>query len=250
MLPPDISSNLLPWRVMVPLMQLSGCFPYKMSTTGGPPAFSLTLCLWAVFYQMVTIPTIFMIFTSAAKYHLTPKLGTTVFIYISSFSLCIVSLLPLLLGVKSPELAEALHALSGLQGVAPPPAQRWYCKPPTLAFLSLFICSTVFMTWYVTTAWEYQEFLAVVLMLATSVWFNLHLVLPVQLFAMVFGLLARRLVASTMHTVAVVSAFLVHDGSVKSESDVRAAMLELCDLQAAIREVRSKSIALLVPEHE
>lgn len=247
MLPPDTYSNLLPWGVMVPLMQLSGCFPYKMSMTGGPPAFSLPLCLWAVFYQMFTFSTFSMTCMEIAKFHLTPQLGSKVFIYSGSFTLIVMSFLPFLVGVKSPELAAILHAMSRVQGATPPLKYRWYCRLKTLAFLFLFPSTTMFMTWYVTTNWNRQEYLDVMLVIYLGVGYNFHLLLPILLPAMVFDFLALRLLAATKDTVGVVSGFLAHDGSVESESDVRTAMLALCDLDAAIREVGSETIVVGVP---
>ncbi|KAG0715673.1 hypothetical protein GWK47_011411 [Chionoecetes opilio] len=62
-------------------------------------------------------------------------------------------------------------------------------------------------------------------------------VLPEELPAMVFGLLARRLLVAMEATVVTVSGLLAPDGFFKRESDVTVATEAMRDLQAVIREV-------------
>lgn len=55
MLPPDTTSNSVPWGVMVLLMQTLGCFPYKMSANSDPPTFNVKLCLLGAFEQVFVL---------------------------------------------------------------------------------------------------------------------------------------------------------------------------------------------------
>lgn len=234
--PPETSSNLLPWSIIVPVMQMSGCFPYRMSKKASLPIFSLPLFLWGVFFELFQFTSFTMIYLTISEVYLTPEVGTIVYIFCLGVAMVVVWTTPFLITIKSTSLAILLSDLSRLPVVAPSPARRWYCRPKTLGFLSSFMFLTMFLTHYITT-WGFRLFLEISGVFISCFAYSASRVLPSQLCCMVFGLLGHRLVATTGATVAKVSTRLAKDGTFKCENDLEAAISELCDLDAVIREV-------------
>lgn len=236
MFPPETSSNVLPWHVLVPVMQICGCFPYRMSATGGTPTFSLSLLLWAVAVELFMFPVYFMANRIISEQHLTSEFGTFALVYSWGVSCTVVCLTPILLGVKSATLAALLHELSGMQGIFPPVARRWYCRPKALALLSLCMFWIGFQM-YVAITWRMEQFFEIFSSVFAAFMYTMNSVVPTQLCSMLFGLLARHVEAATEATVVTVSSLLIPDGSFKCDKDVEVAMLALRDLDAVIREV-------------
>lgn len=172
------------------------------------------------------------------KLHWTEELGTMALIFSSGITFLVVTFTPLLLGVKSRELAGLLHDLSRVEGVISPPTRRWYCRPMTVVFLASVMLVTVFMTYY-TTTWGFREFIEISALSFSCAVYMMNYFLPGLLFSMVFGLIGRSLEAATETAVTTVSTILVHDDSLKSESQVQAAVMALRDLDVIIRKVGS-----------
>lgn len=237
MLPPDTPSTLLPWRVMVPVMQLYGCFPYRVSEKSGPPTFSLALCLWSFFQQFLLILINIRCFNIIFVQHLTSDLGTAAFIIVTAISMVGFSLTPTCMGIRSSTLAALLSDMSDIKDIILPPKYRWYCKLKTLVVMISVPIASTYLGWMsCVMLGSISFFEMVVLVYVCMIWCTAYL-LPEELCSMVFCLLARRLVAATEDTVSKVSMLLAPDGSYKRESDVEAAMLALRDLDAVIQEV-------------
>lgn len=236
MLPPDTTSNLMPWRLMVTVIQMSGCFPYKMLEGGGLPKFSLVLCLWSVFLELFLCTRLSVIYQAISKLYLTHELGIVAFVYLVLINMTVICITPFLVAVKSASLAVLLSDLSRKEGCSPIPILHWCGRPKTIAVLSLFIFLTVFSTIYMTSL-EKVHFLEILLIFIASFFYNLLHVLPSQMFSLVFGIIAHRLVVTTDATVVKISTCLAPDRTFICESDVEAALWALDDLDTVIREV-------------
>ncbi|XP_050706261.1 uncharacterized protein LOC126991595 [Eriocheir sinensis] len=240
MLPPDTSSNPLPWRVMVTVMQVQGSFPYKIYATSDHPTFSLGIFLWSIFLQVFMFA---MSFHGALAFfsEVELDLGTTAFISSAVFMMVVLSLTPIVLGVNSSRLARLLHDMSVKKGVSPPPSSRcWYCSPQTLTLLIILSLYTIVNAYMSMNAVGTSGYIGVLLFLPISLTSGVSYLLPGTFSSMLFGLMTRRLVAATEDTVSKVSMLLAPDGSYKRESDVEAAMLALRDLDAVIQEVEDQ----------
>lgn len=178
---------------------------------------------------------------SISELFLTQEVGTRAFVYASVFGIVILWFTPWIMSVKSSALAALLHDLSRVEGVSTPSSRRWYCIRSTLTFLFSILVLAAFLTYYFTT-WGYLRFLEVSVIYFSSFVYGIHRAVPSQLCSMVIGLLARRLVVATEATVAKISTFLVQDGSFTCDSDVDTAVKALRDLDALIREVRTKAL--------
>ncbi|KAG0720458.1 hypothetical protein GWK47_048467 [Chionoecetes opilio] len=236
MLPPDTASSLLPWRVLVTLMQLCSCFPYRIPATSDPPVFSLPLCLWNVFLQLLFIAWNINAFRELFTANLSSDIGTAVFIYAVAAMMVAMFVATMLTGLRSNMLADMLHDLSVMKDILPPSRYRWYHNTKTIVLLSFMVIFPLCYGMNHVTGLDYS--------IAWTIFFTplsitsiAMLLLPEELPAMVFGLLARRLLVATEATVVTVSGLLVPDGSFKRESDVTAATEAMRDLQAVIREV-------------
>lgn len=237
MLPPETSSNLVPWRVMVTVMQVCGSFPYRMSVSSAPPTFSLPLLLWAASEQLLLVSTNIMTFSTMYYSHIKIDIGIAAYVCTSVVMMVTLSSGPVILTVKSPALASLLHDLSAIKGVSPPSSHLWYRKPQTLALLSslsVFIMQTSLSFLIMMEAYSLPEG---VLHVFVCFLVPLTFLIPVELPSMMFSVMARRLLAATEATVAMVSTFLTPDGSFKCESDQEAALLALRDLEVVIQEV-------------
>lgn len=221
---------------MVPLMQLCGGFPYKMSVKSDPPTFSLALCLWSVFVEFLLIMLNVVSFHTMFLKYFTKDLGTASYILSSVVMMATVSLVPISMAMKSPTLAALIHDMSLIEGVSPPPSHRWYCKPKTLLFLTTACGFTVFSTWDSFLLMGFTCITEMIPLAFVCFICTVCFLLPEELTSMVFGLLARRLVTATEATVATVSTLLTPDGS-ECESDVEGAVLALRNLDAIIQEV-------------
>lgn len=237
MLPPDTSSNSLPWRVMVLLMQIFGSFPYRMSATSGPPTFSVPLFLLGAFEQVFVLSLNIMAFKIMFISFFDEDIGTATYICSIFVMITTVCSCPVVLAMKSPALATLLHDMSRIKEVSPSPSHRWYCQPLTLTYLSSVTMFTVVSSLTSIKTMGFSHFVEEAALVFTCFFCGAFFLLPEELPSMVFGLLARRLVAATEDTVANVSTLLAPDGSFKGESDVEAAMLALRDLDAVIHEV-------------
>ncbi|XP_050702190.1 uncharacterized protein LOC126988220 isoform X2 [Eriocheir sinensis] len=243
MLPPDTSSTLFPWRVVVAAMQVHGCFPFRMSATSDLPTFSLPLCLWSLFAFLVQAAAITMTYDEYALKYFSLDVGTITYVIIGTLlgvSLC---LTPVVVGVRSAGLARLLHDLSKVTGVSPPHTYRWYCKPKTQLIMFCGVASII-SSCYSTLQMAFTTPAYCVILLPLALLYALDFLLPDEVFSMVCGLLGRRLVTATEATVATLSMVLASDGSFKSEGDLEAAMLRLRDLDVVIREVRSERTVL------
>ncbi|KAG0727753.1 hypothetical protein GWK47_033993 [Chionoecetes opilio] len=236
MLPPDTASSLLPWRVLVTLMQLCNCFPYRIPTTSNPPVFSLPLCLWHVFIQLLFISLNAKSFREIFAVNLSSDLGTAVFVYAITAMMVVMFVASMLMGLRSSMLADMLHGLSVMKDISPPPRYRWYQNTKTIVLLSMMVIISICLAWDSVIGMN-TPILWMILLTPMSFASIAMLVLPEELPAMVFGLLARRLLVATEATVVTVSGLLAPDGFFKCESDVTAAKEAMRDLQAVIREV-------------
>ncbi|XP_050702193.1 uncharacterized protein LOC126988221 [Eriocheir sinensis] len=249
MLPPDTSSTLFPWRVVVAAMQVHGCFPFRMSATSDLPTFSLPLCLWSLFPFLAQVAWICMSFEEYVLRDFSLDVGTIA--YVTGFMLLSVSvcLTPVVVGVKSAGLARLLNDLSKVTGVSPPHSYRWYCKPKT-QLIMFGVIGNMILSLYATVQLGFTTAAHVVFIFIAAILFSMDFFLPDEVFSMVCGLLGRRLVTATEATVATLSMVLASDGSFKSEGDLEAAMVRLRDLDVVIREVRSESTAPGTEQHQ
>lgn len=178
--------------------------------------------------------------------HPSPDLGIFVFICSVTVMMLAINSASLTLGVKSRVLAEFIHELSNIKGVISHPTKRWYCRPIMLALVTSSMLNLTFAMCYITSVWGITHFLELSSSMFLIISLLLNILIPGQLSSMVFGLLARRLVAATEATVATVSKLLVQDGSFNCESDFSVAMQAMSELDAVIREVWSESTVSLL----
>ncbi|XP_063845705.1 uncharacterized protein LOC135091725 isoform X2 [Scylla paramamosain] len=237
MLPPDVSSSLVPWRVMVFLIQLCGCFPFRISDTDAPPVFSLYLSLWSVFIMFTTTCVHFMGYSQIFFRYAALNIGTAVYVYTVMALLVGMTLSNVIMAVKSNKLAALLHDLSRFKDVSPPPTRRWYCKPKTIVFSVSLITVVFLMAWTSALTINVSILCSALVLLPTSLIGLVSQLLPMELPSMVFELLARHLLVATEVTMAKVSFLLNTDGCFKCEDNVKAAKEAMRDLEAVIREV-------------
>lgn len=237
MLPPDITSNSVPWGVMVLLMQTLGCFPYSMSVKSGPPTFSVPLCLLGAFEQVFLLSVNSMAIKIMFLSHFNEDIGTATYICSVFSMITTVSACPVVLTMKSPALAALLHDMSRIKEVLSPPSHRWYCQPLTLTYLSVITIFTMASSMTSSKDMGFSYFVEEAALVFACFFCGTFFLLPEELSSMVFGLLGRRLVVATEDTLAKVSTLAAPDGSFQSESDEEAAMLALRDLDAVIHEV-------------
>lgn len=242
MLPPNPTS-LLPWSVLVPVMQLNGCFPYRLSAKGDPPVFSLHLFLWAVLLQLMKITALSVSFARNYMVYLSSDVGTATYfgtLAVMMFTLCAASIL---LGMRSRLLATLLHEISSITCVSPPPGKKW-CNLKTIRLILFLAGFSSFAVWYGSRKLGFTNITGIVIFMPACLSIFMSYFMPEEVSSMVFGLLARRLVAATETVVAKVSSLLAPDGSCKCDSDVDVAVLALRDLDAVIREVGRNSPVL------
>lgn len=242
MLPPNTSSSLLPWSLVVLVMQVNGCFPYKMSEKDGKPVISLYLFLWGICMQLMMIISIALVFNKDFLVYFNYDVGTTTYMGTIIVMLSALCVEPVLLGVRSKLLADLLQDMSAITCVSPPSAQRWF-NPMTMALLLLLTFFSGCSLWFGSTKMGFTNILGIIIFAPACLNLGVSFMLPKEVSAMVFGSLARRLLVTTEDTVARVSTLLAPDGSFKCKSDMQAAMLTLRDLDAVIREVGNKSTA-------
>lgn len=237
MLPPDSPSTVLPWRVAVGLMQVYGCFPYRVLASNERHTFSVALCLWSIFQQLYILALNCMSFRNIYVHNQDNDLGTATFIGITSVAMIGFSLAPSFIAIESSKLANLLHNMSDIRETSLPPTYRWYCKPKTVLFLISAIAFSVYLVWTSYNVLGLDDFIGIIISCHACVIWCIGYLLPVEVFSLVFDLLARRLVAATETTAVKISKLLASDGSFKYESDVQVAMQELRDLDAVIQEV-------------
>ncbi|XP_045116385.1 uncharacterized protein LOC123507531 [Portunus trituberculatus] len=242
MLPPDVSWTPVSWRVMVFLMQLCGCFPFKISATDDPPMFSVYLFLWSVFVIFITTSIHFSGYREVFFTQVSSSVGTTIFVYTVLALMAGMTLSNVIMAMKSNNLANFLHDLSRFKGASPSPARRWYSKPKTLVFTITLMIAGIMMTWTTLQSMQATSPCLAVIALPTSLIGLVNFVLPMELPSMIFGLLVGHLVVATETAVARVSFLLDSDtdGSFKCEDKMKAANEALGDLEAIIREVEVK----------
>ncbi|KAG0727667.1 hypothetical protein GWK47_034161 [Chionoecetes opilio] len=217
-------------------MQLCSCFPYRIPATSDPPVFSLPLCLWNVFLQLLFIAMSCKTFREMFVVNLSSDIGTVVYIYAIIALMVVVFVASLVTGLKSSMLADMLHDLSVMKDISPPPRYRWYHNTKTIVSMLLMVIISICIGRDSLISMN-LPMSCIILFVPLNFACNAMFVLPEELPAMVFGLLARRLLVATEATVVTVSGLLAPDGSFKRESDVTAATEAMRDLQAVIREV-------------
>ncbi|KAG0720459.1 hypothetical protein GWK47_048470 [Chionoecetes opilio] len=168
--------------------------------------------------------------------NLSSDIGTVVYIYAITAMTVMGFVASLVTGLKSTMLADMLHDLSLMKDISPPPRYRWYHNTKTIVSMLLMVIISICI--------GRESVISINLPMSWIILFGpfnfaciAMFVLPEELPAMVFGLLARRLLVATEATVVTVSGLLASDGSFKRESDVTAATEVMRDLQAVIREV-------------
>ncbi|KAG0721777.1 hypothetical protein GWK47_000643 [Chionoecetes opilio] len=236
MLPPGTTYSLLPWRVLVTLMQLCSCFPYRIPATSDPPVFSLPLCLWNVFLQLLLIAMNCIAYRDIFVGNLSSDIGTAVYIYAVTAMTVVAFGASLVTGFRSSMLANMLHDLSVMKYISPPPKYRWYHNTKTIVSMLLMVIISICIGGESLISMNFPMSW-IILFGPLAFANNAMLLLPQELPAMVFGLLARRLLVATEATVVTVSGLLAPDGYFKRESDVTAATEAMRDLQAVVREV-------------
>ena len=236
MLPPDTPASLMPWRVLVRVMQVWGCFPYRISPTRAPPVFSLPLFLWGVFIQLLTIGISCVSFQKFIDLYQTSDVGSFVFLYSSAVMLAVICFIPILLTIKSDKLAALLHDMSLMKEVFPRPKNRCGFHNKTLSMLASFVIFGIGMTWYSYNFMDCNYHEALVLM-TWSASCNAILYSHESLVTILMDLLGRRLVVVAEATVTAFSTLLAPDGSFYCSSDEAAALLALHRLDSVIREV-------------
>ncbi|XP_063845709.1 uncharacterized protein LOC135091727 isoform X2 [Scylla paramamosain] len=239
MLPPDVSSTVVPWRVMVFLIQLCGCFPFRISDTDAPPVFSLYLFLWSVIVMFMTTCANFTGFREILfkRTSITSNVGTVVYVYTILVLVVGMTLSNVIMAVKSNKLAALLHDLSRFKDTSPLPTHPWYCKPKTLVILISMMTVVFLMAWTSALTMNVSVLCKTLVILPTYFISLLSLLLHTELPSVVFGFLARHLLAATEVTMAKVSFLLNIDGCFKCEDNVKAAKEAMRDLEAVIREV-------------
>ncbi|XP_050724714.1 uncharacterized protein LOC127002696 [Eriocheir sinensis] len=243
MLPPDTSSTMFPWRVVVPAMQVYGCFPYRMSATSKPPTFSLPLCLWSIFAFFLQALTALETTEMLLQQTYTTQLGNIAYTSTAILSMAVLCVTPAAMGVRSGRLAGILHDLSGITEVSPPPSYRWYCKPQTLLAIFFVVGHTILSVVLTIVSFATNTTIYIMMLPPVNTLYWIGYIVPQEVTSMVFGLLGRRLVAATENTVARVSMLLAPDGSLQCETDVGAALRAVRDLEAVIREVELQKAA-------
>lgn len=237
MLPPDISSTMFPWRVMVPAMQMYGCFPYRMSSASERPTFSLSLCLWSIFIFFLQALSFLESTNEIVQQSFSLELGSIAYTSFTVMTLAVLFVNPVAMGVKSGRVARILHDLSKITEVSPPPFYRWYCKPQTLLTIFLVALCTICSVVLTILSFATNKSIPMALLPPVPTLYFIGFLLPQEIISMVFGLLGRRLVAATESTVAGVSKLLASDGSLQCDSDVRGALKDLRNLEVVIRQV-------------
>ncbi|KAK8381295.1 hypothetical protein O3P69_018405 [Scylla paramamosain] len=232
MLPQD-TSGLLPWRMTVPVLQVFGCFPYKLCATSGPPVFSLPLLLWCIFVHLYLTCGSCMAFTKIFGTYSAPDLGTIFFMYGVAFLMATVTLTPFFMTMRSSKLTALLHDMSRI-GVVP---REYKIRPKNLIIMLTMVIFMVFATWFSNCVLKF-EFHETVLVFFWSISWNLSIFMPDSCFSSLLDLLIRYLLLVTESTVAAVSKLLGPDGSFSGEDDAEAALLALRDLESLILEVR------------
>ncbi|KAG0720593.1 hypothetical protein GWK47_006673 [Chionoecetes opilio] len=251
MLPLDIVSSLLPWRVMMTLMQLCSCFPYRIPATSDPPVFSLPLCLWNVFLQLLLIATNCNAYKVMLVVNLSSDIGTAVYIYGVTAMMVVVCVASMLTGLRSTMLADMLHDLSVMKDISPAPRYRWYHNTKTIVSMLLMVIIAICIGRESIISMKHSMSW-IILYGPLNFACNAMFMLPQELPAMVFGVLAHRLLVATEATVVTVSGLLAPDGSFKRESDVTAAteaMRDLLGLSSGGESTAGEGDSLLLPGH-
>ncbi|KAG0727754.1 hypothetical protein GWK47_033995 [Chionoecetes opilio] len=217
-------------------MQLCSWFPYRIPATSDPPVFSLPLCLWHVFLQLIYIALHSKAYKEIFAANLLSDLGTAIYIYAITTMMVVMFVASMLMGLRSSMLADMLHGLSVMKDISPPPRYRWYHNTKTIGLMSLMVIFSICCGMDSITGMN-SSILWTILYTPLSFASIAMFVLPEELPVMVFGLLGRRLLVATEATVVTVSGLLAPDGSFKCDSDMTAATEAMRDLQAIIQEV-------------
>ena len=235
MLPQD-TCGLLPWRVTVPLMQVFGCFPYKLTNTSGPPVFSLPLFLWCIAVHLYLACMSSLTYVQVFQMYSAPDLGTVFFLYCVALMMVTVTISPVLLTMKSSKLAAFLHDISQIMGVS----QGYKISPKNFGIMLTMVTFIVFSSWFSFYVLNSEVFEFVMIFLWSISW-NLSIFMPESCFASLLDLMTRYLLLATESTVATVSKLLGPDGSFSGEDDAKEALLAMRNLESLIRKVRRVS---------
>ncbi|XP_045116390.1 uncharacterized protein LOC123507534 [Portunus trituberculatus] len=250
MLPSDAPLTVLPWRILVPLLQLYGCFPYRISSTNSPPVFSLPLCLCSVAMQLLMV----ILFSKwSGVNHISffsLDMGTICYIFSTIVVLVSLWLAGFILLINSVAVAALLHDLSQMKNVFSPSWRHWLCNARTLLMLAYGIILTCFSLTFTLFAVRPSTVLETLFLTMAAVVCSVIFWLPIELFYSVLAVQAHHLLVNTKATATKVSAFLAGNESFKCESDVKTTMAALVHLDAVIQEVevkRAKTTRLFFP---
>ncbi|KAK8381648.1 hypothetical protein O3P69_018630 [Scylla paramamosain] len=238
MLPQD-TSGLLPWRMTVPLLQVFGCFPYKLCATSGPPVFSLPLLLWCIFVHMYLTCGSCMGLTKIFGTYSAPDLGTVFFMYGIAVLMAILTLTPFFMMMRSSKLTALLHDMSRIVVVP----REYKIRPKNLIIMLTIVIFMVFATWFSNCVLKF-EFHETVLVFIWNISCNLSIFMPDSCFSSLLDLLTRYLLLATESKVAAVSKVIGPDDSFSREDDAEEALLALRDLESLILEVSTASFSV------
>ncbi|MPC43716.1 hypothetical protein E2C01_037368 [Portunus trituberculatus] len=231
MLPQD-TCGMLPWRMTMPVLQVFGCLPYKLSATSDPPVFSLPLLLWSISVHVFLTSVSFFAFTNIFHLYAAPDLGTVFFMNCVAFMMATVPLFPVSLTIKSSKMAALLHDMSNIVVVH----RKHKIYPKNLIVMMTAVIFVVFSTWFACFILRSVFFECVMVFLWTLAC-SVTIFMPDSCLSALLDLMTSYLLLATESTVATVSKLLGPDGSFSGEDNTKEALLALHDLESLIREV-------------